>query len=165
MTERRYPPCAMVRDYVTAGIGLALSLPPMVVLDLPAVTFGIFGLMSLCFAAHGLGAVRRRRLRVEAGEDGLSFRPPRRSIAWNEITRFRLAWFSTRRDGARGWMELKVTSRNATLRVDSRLDRFPDLVGHVWRAVARQGMEPDPTTRANLEALGMTVGTPGAGGP
>ena len=163
MTERRYPPRAMARDYVTAGVGLALSLPPMVALDLPAVTFGIFGLMSLCFAAHGLGAVRRRRLRVEAGEDGLSFSPPRRSIAWNEITRFRLAWFSTRRDGARGWMELEVEGRAATLRVDSRLDGFRELVGHVRRAAAHRGVEPDPATRANLEALGLVAGEPDAG--
>ena len=165
MTQHCYPPSAMVSDSLVSGAGLALSLSPLVMFDLPAVTVGILGAMSLAFAVHGLGVVRRRRTRVETDEDGLWFSPPRRRIAWDEITRFRLAWFSTRRDGARGWMELKVASRNATLRVDSRLDRFPELVGHVWRAVARQGMEPDPTTRANLEALGMTVGTPGAGGP
>ena len=158
--EHRYPPSAMVRDYATTGIGLALSLPPMVMLDLPVVVLGIFGLMSLCFATYGLGVVRRQRIRVVTGEAGLSFSPPSRRIAWDEITRFRLAWFSTRRDGARGWMELKIESRTATLRVDSRLDRFPELVGHVWRAVARQGMEPDPTTRANLDALGV-AGEPG----
>lgn len=158
--EHRYPPSAMFRDYVASGIGLVLSLPPMVILDLPAVVLGIFGLMSLCFAIHGLGVVRRQRTRIETGGDGLSFAPPPRRMAWNEITRFRLSWFSTRRDGAHGWMELKVEGRNATLRVDSRLDRFPELVGHVWRAVARQGVELDPATRANLDALGV-AGEPG----
>ena len=160
MTAHRYPPSAMVRDCMTSGAGLALSLPPMVVFDLPAPVLGIFGLMGLCFAAYGLGVVRRQRLRVEADEGGLSFSPPHRRIAWNEIDRFRLAWFSTRRDGARGWMELKVEGRAATLRVDSRLDGFRELVGHVRRAAARQGVEPDPTTRANLDALGM-AGEPG----
>ena len=160
MTEHRYPPSAMVRDYMTSGAGLALSLPPMVMLDLPAVTVWILGAMSLAFAIHGLGVVRRRRLRVGIDEDGLSFSPPRRRIAWNEITRFRLAWFSTRRDGARGWMELKVASPSATLRVDSRLERFPELVGRAWHAASRRGLELDPATRANLEALG-TVGGPG----
>ena len=160
MTQHCYPPSAMVSDSLVSGAGLALSLPPLVMFELPAVTVGILGVMSLAFAVHGLGVVRRRRTRVETDEDGLWFSPPHRRIAWDEITRFRLAWFSTRRDGARGWMELKVESRNATLRVDSRLDRFPDLVGHVWRAVARQGMEPDPTTRANLDALGV-AGEPG----
>lgn len=160
MTEHRYPPSAMVRDYMTSGAGLALSLPPMVMLDLPAVTVWLLGAMSLAFAVHGLGVVRRRRLRVGIDEDGLSFSPPRRHIAWNEITRFRLAWFSTRRDGARGWMELKIASPSATLRVDSRLERFPELVGRAWHAASRRGLEPDPATRANLEALG-TVGGPG----
>ena len=151
----------MVRDYAMSGIGLALSLPPIVMLDLPAVTFGILVLMSLCFAAYGLGVVRRRQTRIEIGEDGLSFSPPPRRIAWSEITRFRLAYFSTRRDGVRGWMELKIEARTATLRVDSRLDRFQELVGRAWNAAARQGVEPDPTTRANLEALGVAVGEPG----
>ena len=160
----------MVRDYVTAGTGLALSLPPMVLLDLPAVALGAFGLMGLCFAAYGLGVVRRQRTRVETDEDGLSFSPPPRRIAWSEVTRFRLAWFSTRRDGARGWMELKVASPSATLRVDSRLDGFRELVGRAWHAASRRGLEPDPATRANLEALGTagglggTSGEPDAGG-
>ena len=100
----------MVSDYLVSGAGLALSFPPLVMFDLPAVTAGILGLMSLGFAIHGFGVVRRQRIRVETDEDGLWFSPPRRRIAWNEITRFGLAWFSTRRDGARGWMELKVAS-------------------------------------------------------
>ena len=170
MTEHRYPPSAMVSDYLVSGAGLALSLPPLVLLDLPAVTVWLLGAMSLAFAIHGLGVVRRQRIRVETDEDGLWFSPPRRRIAWNEITRFRLAWFSTRRDGARGWMELKVEGRAATLRVDSRLDRFQELVGHVWRAAAHQGVEADPATRANLDALGVmgeprgTTGKPDAAG-
>ena len=150
----------MVSDSLVSGTGLALSLPPLVMFDLPAVTVGILGAMSLAFAVHGLGVVRRRRIRVETDEDGLWFSPPRQRIAWNEVTRFGLAWFSTRRDGARGWMELKIASPGATLRVDSRLDRFPELVGRAWNATSRRGLEPDPATRANLEALGV-AGEPG----
>ena len=165
MTEHRYPLSAMISDYAISGTGLALSLAPMAMLDLPAFTFGILGLMSLCFALYGLGVVRRQRIRVATDEDGLSFSPPRRRIAWNEITRFGLAYFSTRRDGARGWMELKVGSRTATLRVDSRLERFHELVGRVWSAAALLGVEPNPTTRANLEALGVAAGGAAAGEP
>ncbi len=165
MTQHRYPPSAMVSDYLVSGAGLALSFPPLVMFDLPAVTAGILGLMSLGFAIHGFGVVRRQRIRVETDEDGLWFSPPRRRIAWNEITRFGLAWFSTRRDGARGWMELKVASPAATLRVDSRLERFNELVGRAWSAASRRGVRLDPTTRANLEALGMTAEAPETGGP
>ena len=155
----------MIPDYVVSGAGLALAFPPLVMFDLPALTVGILGLMSLGFAIHGLGVVRRQRTRVETDEDGLWFSPPRRRIAWNEITRFGLAYFSTRRDGARGWMELKVASPVATLRVDSRLQRFNDLVGRAWSAASRRGVELDPATRANLDALGMTAGTPDGSDP
>ena len=158
MTEHRYPPSAMVADYLISGAGFALSFSPLVAFDLPAVTSSILGLLSLGFAAYGAAMVRRQRMRVETDGDGLSFSPPQRHIAWNEITRFGLAYFSTRRDGARGWMELKVASPGATLRVDSRLERFDELVDRAWSAAARLGVELDPWTRDNLEALGLAAG-------
>ena len=153
----------MVSDCLVSGGGLVLTLSPLVTLDLPSVTVWILGLLSLGFAVHGLGVVRRHRIRVETDEEGLRFSPPRRRIAWNEITRFGLSYFSTRRDGARGWMELKVTGPDATLRVDSRLERFDELVDRAWRAASRCGVEPDLATRVNLEALGMTTGEPDTG--
>ena len=73
-----------------SGGGLALTLPPLVMFDLPSVTAWILGLLSLGFALHGLGVVRRHRTRVETDEEGLRFSPPRRRIAWDEITRFGL---------------------------------------------------------------------------
>ena len=155
----------MVSDYLVSGGGLVLSLPLLVMFDLPTVTSWILGLLSIGFAIHGLGVARRQRTRIETDEGGLWFAPPRRHIAWNEITRFGLAYFSTRRDGARGWMELKVASASATLRVDSRLDRFDELVRRVWSAASRTGVDVDATTRANLEALGMSAADLGAGGP
>ena len=155
----------MVSDYLVSGGGLALSLPPLVMFELPSVTFWILGLLSAGFAVHGLGVVRRQRIRVETDDDGVRFSPPGRRIAWDEITRFGLSYFSTRRDGARGWMELKVASAAATLRVDSRMDRFDELVGRTWSAASRCGVEPDLTTRANLEALGIVTEDSGTGGP
>ena len=44
----------------------------------PAVTVAILGMMSLAFAVHGLGVVRRQRIRVETDEDGPWLSPPRR---------------------------------------------------------------------------------------
>ena len=136
MTQLRYPPSAMVPDYLVSGTGLVLSLPPLVLFELPAFTTWLLGAMGLAFAVHGLGVIRRQRIRVETDEDGLWVSPPRRRIAWNEVTRFGLAYFSTRRDGARGWMELRIASPAATLRVDSRLERFDDLVGRAWSAAS-----------------------------
>ena len=155
----------MLSDYLVSGGGLALTVPPLAMFDLPVVTVWILALMSLGFAVHGIGVVRRQRTRVETDEDGLWFSPPRRRIAWSGITRFGLSYFSTRRDGARGWMELKLAGPGATLRVDSRLERFDELVGRAWSAASRCGVEPDPTTRANLEALGMAERAPGPDDP
>ena len=75
MTVYCYPPPAMVPDCMVSGAGLALSLPPRLMSELPAVTVAILGAMSLAFAVHGLGVVRRQRIRVETDEDGLGFSP------------------------------------------------------------------------------------------
>ena len=75
MTMYCYPPPAMVPDYMVSGAGLALPLPPRLMFELPAVTVTILGAMSLVFAVHGLGVVRRQRIRVETDEDGLWFSP------------------------------------------------------------------------------------------
>ena len=160
MTEHRYPPSAMVSDYLISGAGFTLAFSPLAAFSLPAVTNVVLGLLCLGFAAYGAAMLRRQCMRVEADGDGLWFSPPQRHIAWNEITRFGLAYFSTRRDGARGWMELKVESRAATLRVDSRLERFNELVDRAWSAASRLGVEPDPPTRENLRALGVMAGEP-----
>ena len=70
-----YPPPAMVPDYMVSGAGLALPLPPRLRFELPAVSVAILGAMSLAFAVHGLGVVRRQRIRVETDEDGLWISP------------------------------------------------------------------------------------------
>ena len=75
MTMYSYPPPAMVPDCMVSGAGLALSLPPRLMSELPAVTVAILGAMSLAFAVHGLGVVRRQRIRVETDEGDLGFSP------------------------------------------------------------------------------------------
>ena len=64
MTVYRYPPPA-VPDYMASGAGLALSLPPLLMFERPAVTVAILGAMGLAVAVHGLGVVRWQRIRVE----------------------------------------------------------------------------------------------------
>ena len=108
MAQHRYPPSAMVSDCLVSGGGLALTLPPLAMFDLPSVTVWILGLLSLGFALYGLGVVRRHRIRIETDEEGLRFSPPRRRIAWDEITRFGLSLLlhpprrRPRLDGAQG---------------------------------------------------------------
>ena len=50
---------------MVSGAGLALSLPLRLMFERPAVTVAVLGAMSLAFAVHGLGVVRRQRIRVE----------------------------------------------------------------------------------------------------
>ena len=134
--------------------GAALTLPPLG-FDLPSVTAWILGLLSLGFAPWAAwcagtdpGGDRRRACgsRRRAGASpgtrspgsGLLLHPARRR---------------PRLDGA----------QSGEPRRDRGLEagRFDELVGRM----AGRAVLPDLTTRANLEALGMTAGEGGMGGP
>ena len=119
--------------------------------------------MSLCFATYGLGVVRRQRIRIGIDEDGLSFSPPPRRIAWNEVTRFRLAWFRPAETAhADGWSSRSKAAPRPCASIRG-WDGFRELVGHVRRAAARQGVGARSNdARESRRAWGD--GEPGTGG-
>jgi hypothetical protein len=65
----------------------------------------------------------------------------------------RLDYYSTRRDGEGGWMQLRLGDARRTIRIDSGLEGFAELVGEAARAAARRDLALDAATLANLEAL------------
>jgi hypothetical protein len=82
------------------------------------------------------------------------------SIAWSELDRVRLAYYSTRRDRRGGWMQLELRSGREKVRIDSRIEGFTDVVKASARAAEARGLSLDPATLANLEALGIKLCTP-----
>ncbi|TFH47931.1 MAG: hypothetical protein E4H01_07315 [Lysobacterales bacterium] len=94
---------------------------------------------------HLAQVVRRHAKRVFVSEREIRVRPLG--------TRLELAYYSVRRDARRGWMELKVQSGTRSLRVDSRLDGFSEVVR---QAAATDANAPDcdqPTTYSEATAL------------
>jgi hypothetical protein len=69
----------------------------------------------------------------------------------------KLSYYSTRRDGRGGWMQLKLRAGWSTLRVDSRVQGFPELVIASAKAAEMRGLPLDPATSANLQALGIEL--------
>ena len=80
-----------------------------------------------------------------------------RTIAWAELDRLRLAYFSTRRDRKSGWMQLELAGGGARLSLDSRIAGFGEVVRRAADAAAERHLQVSEATAANLEALGVRV--------
>jgi hypothetical protein len=85
-----------------------------------------------------------------------------RTIAWGELDRLKLAYYSTRRDRKSGWMQLELAAGGVHIGLDSRIAGFDQLVRRAAAAAAARGVRVNETTLANLEALGLNLPEPEA---
>ena len=155
----RYPARAMVADYVRAVLGVACTAAPLILMDLPGLVQAVLAFLAIIFALFGTQAVLRQATRILVSERDIRARPVGTQLAWDSLTRLTLAYFSVRRDGRSGWMELKVQSGRRTLRIDSRLEGFTEVVRQATAAASRACLHLDATTLSNLANLGIGVGT------
>ena len=149
----RYPVESLVWDYARAGLGTATCGIPLLAMDLSRVVFGVFLALTLLFAVYGVQTLRRQRTALEATPQALVLHPGAVRIDWNELTGLRLAYFSLRREGAGGWMELKLHAGRHAVRVDSRIEGFREIVELAAGAATRVDLELDPATASNLATL------------
>ena len=155
----RYPAAKLVPDYLRAGAGLAVVILPLVTLDVPGAVRIVLACLALLFAAFAVQNLLQHSSRVEMSESALVVRPRGRRIQWDALTRLRLAWFSVRRGGPKGWMELKLDAGRTRVRIDSRLDGFEDVAQRAVAAARERELDFDPVTRANLRTLGLCPDT------
>ena len=151
----RYPPAKLAPDYVRAGVGIAVVGLPLVTMELPGVVYAVLACLTVLFAAFALQNLLQQLCRVEMSESTLVMRPWDTRIHWHELTRLRLAWFTVRRGGKQGWMELKLRSGRTRIRLDSRLDGFDEVMRRAVNAANEQGLDLDPVTLANLRTLDL----------
>jgi hypothetical protein len=108
------------------------------------------------FPVFGIRTALRHGTQIEATETALSTSGLRRiSISWSELDHLKLAYYSTRRDRREGWLQLELRAGSSTLRLDSRIGGFADLVQASARAAELRGLSFSPATAANLQALGV----------
>jgi hypothetical protein len=163
MTLYCYPTSAMLGDYVRAAAGLVPAAAMLAITPVGLTAAIVLGGFASLFAVFGIRTALRHATRFEMTETRLSalgLLPA--SIAWSELDRMRLAYYSTRRDRLGGWMQLELHSGRTKLRIDSRIEGFTDLVKASARAAEIRGLTLDPATLANLDALGIRLR---AGGP
>ena len=84
--------------------------------------------------------------------------PMPKSIEWRQLDRFALAYFSTRRDGRNGWMQLTLGAGARRIKLDSTLDGFEDVVCRGVAAASESGAQLTSATRRNLQEMKLPPG-------
>ena len=158
----RYPQRAAGLDAGRALLGLALTAGPLALVPLAWPAALALGVAAVLFAAFGVQALRRVRLHVVVDDDGIRLAPGGARIPWASLEAVSVAYYSLRRDGARGWFARVARGPDGALRVDSRLEGFDALVRATAAAALRRGLVLDRATRENL--LVLTGAGPEAGG-
>lgn len=163
MTVYRYPFRAIRADYLCAGTGLGLCAVPLAVGTMTIVT-AVLVPAAVLFAAYGLRTAIRQSTRVTVSDDGigLSGVPRPVNLTWGGVESLALGHFSAWREGMGGWMQLRLTGPAGTIRVESTLDGFHDIVRRAVAGAAINGLSLDPATTSNLGILGIEAPLGGA---
>jgi hypothetical protein len=163
MSEHRYPADALIGDYIRAGAGLLLAGTPLVLVPLNIYVEGVMSGLAALFACFGGLTGLRHLRRIEVGEEGIAARGPFPvQLTWEALDGVTLRYFATRRDGSRGWMELKLRGAGRRLLLDSRIEGFNDIAQRTAQAAAHRHLPLTPATAANFAALGIPM-APSAG--
>jgi hypothetical protein len=163
-SRHAYPTSAMIGDYFRAAAGLvpaAAILATTPVGDAGAILLGGF---AAIFAIFGLRTALRHGTSLEMTQTELRATGMlRRTMAWNEIDRMKLAYYSTSRDRKQGWMQLQLAAGSARLGLDSRISGFDRLVRRAAAAAAARHLDLNDATVANLRSLGLDAPEPWGG--
>ncbi|MGD1877344.1 MAG: hypothetical protein ACFB13_07570 [Kiloniellaceae bacterium] len=172
MKPLRYPPRALLGDYLRsaagliAGGGVLLAVPPT------PVVVAIFGSIAALFAVFGLRTAHRHALRIAVSDTAIACRgATTKVIAWDEIVAVKLRYFGSRRTKWRplgsGFMQLTLKGPGrglgATMTFESSLEGFDWLAGRAAAAMRARGLSLDPATASNLVELGIDPQAPSDG--
>ena len=153
----RYRMRSLAPDYAGGGVGAALTLGLLAFAQPAAPVAWVLASAGALFLVYFARTVCRQLTHIELDEVGIRVSAPvgllSAAIRWEELRSLQLDYYSTRRDREGGWMQLKLSDARDTLRIDSELDGFEDLVRAAARAAARQDLALDGATLDNLRML------------
>ena len=155
----RYPRTTLWADYVRAGFGALLCALPLLAVEVNLWLAIILGAGLVLFGAFFVRTALRQRTRYILGPDTLCADGPAGTLVeWGRLDRLKLSYYSTKRDRTAGWMQLVVGSAGGrSVKVDSSLDGFYDIVERAARAAEMTGLALSRATRTNLHSMGLSV--------
>ncbi|HZS84379.1 MAG TPA: hypothetical protein VFA50_16005 [Stellaceae bacterium] len=158
MSRHAYPLSALAGDYARAAAGLALALPPLVLLPLNRYVFAVFALLAALFLLFAWRTLLRQLGPIEMSEEAIaSLGPFATRLEWAGLDEMKLAYYATRRDGRSGWMQLALRAGGRRLRLDSRIEGFAAIVARAVAAARQRGLPLSAATASNVTALGIAL--------
>lgn len=158
----RYDTRSIAADYARATFGAVACLAPPVLVDVAAVLAWILMAVGALFVAFGLRTLLRHLTVYELSPDGMRATGPLGvTVSWKDLTAINLAYFQTRprrkiiARSPGGWMELTLREGRRTIKVDSSLEGFDEVVGEAARVARERGLTLNSVTLANLAAMGF----------
>ncbi|MFI4999414.1 MAG: hypothetical protein ACHQK9_06000 [Reyranellales bacterium] len=157
--DMRYPRQTLWADYLRATTGVVLCGVPLLLLEVNRWMALVLGAGFVLFGLFFVRTALRHRTRYVLAPDTLCADGPAGTLVeWQRLDRMKLSYFSTKRDRSDGWMQLTVgSSGGRTVKVDSSLEGFYDIVERAARAAEATGLELSEATRANLRSMGLSV--------
>src|SRR5260370_12224325 len=153
----------MIGDYLRAGGGVVPSGAVFGTAPVGTVGAAVLGGFAAIFAIFGLRTVLRHGTRLEMTDTELRAQGAwRRTIAWAELDRMKLAYYSTRRDRRSGWMQLELGAGSTRVRLAIRIAAFAQLGRRAAEVAAWRDVALHDATVAHLESLGVRLPEPGA---
>ena len=105
----RYSVASLYPDYLRTAFGLAVTLGPLLWLDLAGAVAALLAGLGLLFAWFGTRTVVRHLSQVELSGDAISLSGPvPRRLAWSDLERLKLAYYAPRRSRDDGWLQLTL---------------------------------------------------------
>lgn len=160
--QHRYPASDLNGDFLRGGAGAALTLAPVALLETHWVVTTIFGAIGLLFLVFLGRTWQRKATVVETGAEGIAAHGPLGTqIPWSELDRLDLRYFSTRRDRSDGWLQLTLGAGGRTLKLESGLEGFDQVLERAADAARANRVLMSETTMQNLQTMGIAAPTDG----
>lgn len=156
MSEYRYTTAALRGDLIRAGIGFVLCATPIALVSLETWLALLLATAAGLFVLFGVRTGLRRSVRVAIDEAGITATGMTSArLSWDDLQRFKLSYFSTRRDRSNGWMQLNLRGPSGRLSVDSNLEGFEDVCARAFHAATDNDVELSSASLRNLAELGL----------
>ena len=152
----RYPPGTLRREGIKGALGALVCFATLAGLAPAPVIAWPLGIIGVLFVAYLGQQWRRRTLRAEVDSDGVTAGSgDRKRLRWADLEGLRLNFYPNGRRSLQGTLVLTLRRGSTRIKLDSTLEHFPTLLLHAAAAAREGNLEPDPTTEANLQQLGL----------
>ena len=158
-TTYRYPPSAILGDYLRAATGLAVGIGVLATVAISTVILIVFGGLTVIFLLFGLRTLQRHLTEITLNQDGI-FRSDlySQTLRWQDLQQLRLRYFGTHRqhrNGGSGFMQLSLKGKGRRMKIESDLEGFEDVTRLAAAAARTNGVSLDPASAGNLLAMGI----------